>query len=382
MKSIYTILLLILISLSVSKAQFVVEGATFSVESDAIITIQPDAINNGEIQNKGIINLQQDWTNTNQYNTIGGEFILAGQTTQNINHADQNFNILKSSEGGRKIFNSGANISSNLILENGIIEVVPGNIFILENTATSTPGSDISHIDGYLYNSGSGYKFFPIGKDDIYAPVELQNVSNDLTKVGFEAINYNPMPEVDSDLASVSEIKYWQMELLDNNEFLSKISLSSDRTYTSEELQNIVVAEADNSSGMYRNIGKDENTQPSFDGITSLSEISGSFFAFGFTGSFFIPNTFAPGSSDPEEQVLKVYGTGIPDTGFSFIVFNKWRDIVFESNSLTEMKATGWNGNNKKTGEPEEAGMYSYILKGQTPSGSTIEKSGSVLIFK
>jgi gliding motility-associated-like protein len=67
--------------------------------------------------------------------------------------------------------------------------------------------------------------------------------------------------------------------------------------------------------------------------------------------SLYIPNSFTP-NGDDLNPIFYAYGTGI--TLFDMKIFNRWGDLIFESNNIF----TGWDG--KFKGVPCPEGVYTY----------------------
>lgn len=71
----------------------------------------------------------------------------------------------------------------------------------------------------------------------------------------------------------------------------------------------------------------------------------------------FIPNAFTP-NGDFNNDIFRVIFTNPDQVGrFNMTVYNKWGNLVFESNRA----AIGWNGY-LKSGAPAEGDMYTYVV--------------------
>ena len=66
-----------------------------------------------------------------------------------------------------------------------------------------------------------------------------------------------------------------------------------------------------------------------------------------------IPNAFTP-NNDNLNDTYKIIGIGIRK--FNMKIFNRWGEIVFESNDIN----VGWDGNYK--GKKSAQGSYTYLL--------------------
>lgn len=89
---------------------------------------------------------------------------------------------------------------------------------------------------------------------------------------------------------------------------------------------------------------------------------------------FFVPSAFSPGNNDGLNDKLYVYGNGVKR--FSFIVFNRWGEKVYEANHLTQ----GWDGTYK--GEPQPSGVYSYSAEVEYLNGEKRDKKGSITLVR
>ncbi|MBX9850953.1 MAG: gliding motility-associated C-terminal domain-containing protein, partial [Cytophagaceae bacterium] len=99
------------------------------------------------------------------------------------------------------------------------------------------------------------------------------------------------------------------------------------------------------------------------------------------TQVIFIPNVFSPLANNLENRTCKVYGVNISNNEFSFKVFNRWGEVVYETNNFTEANTIGWDGNNPAK-EPQSMGVFTYTLKGQWMDGKPFEKTGTVTLIR
>ena len=74
-------------------------------------------------------------------------------------------------------------------------------------------------------------------------------------------------------------------------------------------------------------------------------------------GTFFVPTIFSPNGTGPaENNVLKVFGKASCVKDFSFVIYDRWGQKVFESVSINKE----WDGFYK--GRPAQEGNYVYDL--------------------
>ncbi|GAB4448953.1 MAG: hypothetical protein OHK0036_05210 [Bacteroidia bacterium] len=89
--------------------------------------------------------------------------------------------------------------------------------------------------------------------------------------------------------------------------------------------------------------------------------------------SVFVPNTFTP-NGDGNNDVLYVRSYLINELYFA--VYNRWGELVFETNDKTK----GWDGIYK--GRPADVGVFGYYLKAKCPNGKEIFKKGNVTLIR
>jgi len=130
-----------------------------------------------------------------------------------------------------------------------------------------------------------------------------------------------------------------------------------------------------NSSYTYSNPGKYnvELTVVNKDGCSSVASLGVEVLSSKY---LFVPNIFNPYSRNPENSVCKVYGLNISSQSFTFKVFNKWGEVVFETSDFNMANRKGWDGQNAPMG------VYTYIVVGKFNDGSEFEKSGTVTLVR
>ncbi len=96
----------------------------------------------------------------------------------------------------------------------------------------------------------------------------------------------------------------------------------------------------------------------------------------------FVPNVFAPFSSNEKNRTLMVFSETIAPEEFNFVVYNRWGQIVFETSSVQEASMQGWNGQLNNSGTILKADVYTYLVKGKFKDGNTFEQSGSATLLR
>ncbi|MGM0620964.1 MAG: PKD domain-containing protein, partial [Bacteroidota bacterium] len=91
----------------------------------------------------------------------------------------------------------------------------------------------------------------------------------------------------------------------------------------------------------------------------------------------FPPNAFSPNSANAEDQEFRIYAEGIVNEGYKLLIFNRWGQVIFESNS----QENGWDGS-MKNGDYAPAGVYSWVIEYYDFLGEKHAQQGTVtLIF-
>ena len=97
----------------------------------------------------------------------------------------------------------------------------------------------------------------------------------------------------------------------------------------------------------------------------------------------FVPSTFAPfDNNNKENKSVKVFGKRIQPGGFSFNVFSKWGELVYQTDNFTTANSEGWNGKKNNSGKDLPVGTYTFAVKGKYSDGTVFEKTGNVTLIK
>jgi len=91
------------------------------------------------------------------------------------------------------------------------------------------------------------------------------------------------------------------------------------------------------------------------------------------SSSLYIPNIFSP-NDDGNNDVYLVRGKGI--SLFLLQIYNRWGQLVFESNDIEN----GWDGT--KDGNPFNQGVFVYKITATMSSGKKINETGNVTLVR
>jgi len=90
----------------------------------------------------------------------------------------------------------------------------------------------------------------------------------------------------------------------------------------------------------------------------------------------YVPNAFDPLSA--YNPTFKPILTFSDPTAYSFMVFDRWGQKVFETNELNK----GWNGQMNNSGSMSPSGTYVYVVRFKSATGDEFKKSGLVSLLK
>ncbi len=366
------------------------DNALITITPSTRLTILGGALNNGELVNGGTLSITGDWMNVDTYTPGNGLFILNGSDRQNIAHNGQEVYQLLIAGGGEKVFTSSMEIQDTLDLSDGIVTISNGVTVLVQPNGSVVGGSDESYVDGPLFQQGTGYKYYPVGTKGNFRPAELMNVSGTDPILGISVHQPNNNPIEPLQLMAVSDTRYWQLihtsGIYDGSQIRVKVG-PDEQLSPDVEIQDVIVTSSDSIGGIFLSLGQSQFTGSLMDGeVISLLPATSEFYAIGEEGfaeqrALFVPNALSPDAPDPEDQVVKVYGQQIVDEDFIFRIYNRWGQLVYETNSFAEANTVGWRGESS-TGEKESIGVYHYTLAGRFASGNPFKRQGSISVIR
>ena len=94
-----------------------------------------------------------------------------------------------------------------------------------------------------------------------------------------------------------------------------------------------------------------------------------------------VPNAFRPQSSNEENSSFSIYTRFVDQDNFQILIFNRWGEIVFESND----PQFRWNGGKlNNPGDPVPQGTYAYVIRYMSSFeqrlGEQVERGGVVVL--
>ena len=93
--------------------------------------------------------------------------------------------------------------------------------------------------------------------------------------------------------------------------------------------------------------------------------------------TYYLPNAFTP-NSDSVNDTYKGVGLMKGATDFEFSIWNRWGELVFQTNNPDE----GWNGQKFNSGRSSPNGVYVVAVKYKTPRGEKKELKGFATLIR
>lgn len=378
---------------------------------DSELSIGQDGINDGSLTSSGTLFLGGNWVNNNVSNLVEATVEFDGSGAQSFAENDMLVSgIVMNSTGPVSLDVPSIVVSETLDLQSGILRSEVERALVLESNAEATGGSETSYYDGILVTRGAGFKYYPVGNNGHFGPVEFEIEGID-PEVGVRHIWTNPdVPVPGDDLIGVSPFGLWSAELLDGSFNGTKVFMN----FMDEDLVNFavqneitatftspVIAYADSSGGVFNSLGVEslEDTDSvSFGRILSDSLLLFSdtsnvrYFAIAKAplippeGVWFVPDAFSPNASDVRNRTFRFFGERISNDRFLMRVYNSRRILLYETTDLETARTVGWDGRNQRNGRDQPTGVYFWqVMWTQEPLNEEPEerfKEGRVYLIR
>lgn len=383
--------LLILFILSILSipvpGQGLINHTTLYIPESVNVYIDGDLINGNFLQNNGNIHVQGHWQNTQVYQGSGATH-FTGEATQEIFNNHQAIHHVVMDGSGTKRINGTLTVTGTLALTQGIADVGEQDTLRMTPTAQIRGGSYTSHINGALTHEGSGYKYFPIGKNGKYRPAELLDVKGIDPVISLEVFEHAPDIRPAVPVLPDKSI-YWKLTTLDGHFETTPVAMSF-ITNSVRNPDHLSILHGQSWNEIFQPAG--DNTLAPLDAylskITSSSELNGRYYLLGETvhgkenDEVYLSTSLCPAAVNPENRSIRIFGDNLGDERFRFQVFNRWGELIFESLSQPTMAEQGWDGRHRETGQLVTSGAYPYLLKAVTHQGNAIQKKGMILVIQ
>ncbi|HEX8040164.1 MAG TPA: gliding motility-associated C-terminal domain-containing protein [Chryseosolibacter sp.] len=363
----------------ISAAQGLFNASSIFIDG-ADVFVAGDVTNEGTLSNNGTIAFSGDWKSRGPYSGTG-VLKATGSKSQRISHFNQDVHTLIVQGWGTKYIRGEMNITNELHLIEGIVEVSSGDELRLAGAAVIFGGSSDSYVDGPLTQEGTGYKFFPLGKNGTYAPIEYLDVRGEGSEYSVAFFDHAPGVQVED--AIVRKGLCWMRTDRRGNFGGSAVSVDYGQVF-SEGPEKMIMLTGTGWDDPFLIIS-DVHQSPETNKLSTTIDIHAPIIMLGeistlWNGSdFYFPNALSPNAVNVENRKAKIFGERLSADNFHFTVFNRWGAVVYETSSLDSMKDNGWDGISQG-GEQLLAGAYPYKLTGLDKFGKKFEKKGIITI--
>lgn len=371
-----------------AQSVYVSENQLMSLSGGAVLFTSGSVANQGTLLNQGEIYLGADWNNRQSYGG-GGWLYLVGEEDQRISHNNQVLGSLGVDGGGSKILDGSLSVLDTLGLTDGRLVTSSQNTLLLEEGIQVMGASDNSYIQGAARFRGTGYHYLPIGSASAFLPIILEEVAGVNPVVEVEAFSGRQLEVSGENLETKMISNYWSINVVDGSYDGTVVTLPVTMADDFDEIVGVVIAEANDLDESFDNLGKSNLQGNEDDGlITSELVAEKSILALGLTSDFVIensveiPSAFSPVATNPDDRTVKVYAANLRAESFSFTVFNRWGQVVYQTTELQSAQNTGWDGLDTNTNQPLPSGVYPYVLRGIYDTGQAVEKTGSITLFR
>ena len=374
-KDFIVVLLFLCISTS-AQSQCVIRRGTLSTSSGSTVSVKGDVTVQGSMNNQGTILLQNNLSVGSALESPSGSLHLMG-TNQQIQLNNTSFANLIVSGGGTKQLLGQLTVLEDFALIDGTLQTNQTSTLLLAASAQVSGGSAQSYVDGFLYHTGTGTKFYPVGSNGTYAPATLLNITGNNPTVG---VAYEPTTAIDGTPF------HWQVETLSGTYSGAQAELSftaPNADYVAYRDEVMVLA-AERPGSAYASLGQSslsvrgDRFTISSDQPSTLPILTVGFDIPASTKNLYLPNAFSSSAPNPEDQVVKVYGQRISPNNFYLAIQDVWGNQVYETRSWEEASTQGWRG---PIGAAEVAATYRYLLKGEFVGGKRFQQSGTILHY-
>ncbi len=364
-------------------------GEQFFISQESVVVVNGNVNNLGILTNEGNFSVGGDWNNAGVYQTTKGRFILHGEELQQIHHNGQPIAILHLQGAGEKQLSSPLLLVDSLVLQEGILTTSSEGSLTLMTTAGVAGGNELAYINGPMVYQGTGYRYFPVGKNNHFRPITLLEVkgADPVLQVEVQEPNENAIPG--ERLESVSEKRYWEIKTVEGTYEGSLIALSIGEDEGFRDVEGIIVTGTTAPGAAYTNLGQSDLTGSALSGTVTSREVSAlPYVALGITSEFslknqvLVPSAFAPEAPDPQNRALRIYAVNVLPEQFVLKIFDRWGQVVYQTTSLDEALQQGWNGLHQKTHQPAQFGVYTYYVNVLFDNQIPKEQTGTITLFR
>ncbi|MFZ2906061.1 MAG: gliding motility-associated C-terminal domain-containing protein [Cyclobacteriaceae bacterium] len=352
----------------IADGQNLTNQSTIYIGANGLLFVSGDIVNENLIINNGDLQVGGAWTNNATYDAGTGKITFNSDLPQTINHNAQSFSRLTISGGGVKNFLADITIINELELQDGLLVSQNDSRIVFEQGAIIDGGSNQSHIQGPVYQRGTGPKLYPIGNGTTYLPVEISGIGSASQEIGITLFDF-PSPqsfEFNAELSDVSVKRYWEVDVVSGTLAASGISLpiNGDEDFSTADLSRFVVTQSASSPISFESLGVSSVTGTSANGrIISGEAITANLVSIGVLSEGISVYNAISANDDDKNRILRIANIELyPKNKVS--IFNRWGDKVFEvagyDNNNDQKRFTG--NSNVGGNSALSAGTYFYNI--------------------
>lgn len=332
--------------------------------------------------------VEQDWVNNANFTANSSSVYLYGNTEQLItstNGTNTEFNNLILQGNGttnnrkKTLRNVDARISvtGTLQINNRELATETNSITVLNPSTAAISNSQVMNSEGFVsslppgylsWNSNSSSPYsFPLGSSDgtlRYRPVVIEPKSTSsntyharLNNVSGDTYGYN-LSQYDTEIETLNSLFFHSIEQelnVENADISIAYLPSSDGNWSA-------IAQWNNGSVMWNSIAPTNTSN--IGNYSALQKADWDFMnpahpyvLVNLEDELSIPNVFTP-NQDGANDLYTVNGKGI--TEYNIVIVNRWGNVVFESDDITN----SWDGTSQ--GTPCVEGVYFYYIKAKS----------------
>jgi hypothetical protein len=258
----------------ISDAQDLYNGTGLFVTGGAL-HVPGTVTNDGYIQNNGTVTLEGDWINKNTYNGRG-TVLLQGVSEQHVFNHNQPMAQLHVNASGGKWIGDELLLTEKLTLEEGVINFEGLGKLQLADKVSIHGGSETSYVNGPLTHEGTGYKFYPVGKNNKYRPLELLDIHGIAPVTTMELMEDAPPLTVPLCEEIFGKL-YWQRTTVSGTFDSSPLSIAFDEADVTSQ-QRLVIIQSEGFDKEFTPLEIDNITANGRDGKISSAGASGKIF--------------------------------------------------------------------------------------------------------
>lgn len=351
----------ILLFSEVASQSFQNTGIPMGVTEGAILKVNEDFVNTGNLLNEGQIIVGGNWANTGVYQSgETGVLDMDGSVIQFI--SDQSFIENLRLSGGDKTLN--ANLTVNQLELNGS-KLIIADGFGLE----VTPGGTITRqVDDYIIGRliMTGNETYPIGTSNYFLPVNLNSLADDPQAVGIRAVETPLAGTLDNTIAEIAPF-HWVMDGTDEK---YSVGVGFENASFLQEIEYSMVLEAESFDATIFSLYQDSVAGTVDNGYLTNSLDHPLTLPYFSIGRKFLPedrppikvlNLLSPNGDGKNEFLFIENIDAYPDC--LVVIYDRWGTKVYEQEGYDNRDKVFSGRNNVLNDNELTEGTFYYVIR-------------------